>query len=63
MEPEDKLVIKGQDILVANCTANAPKEVKYRSLGQNMGIFRKPILIKLTFHCLTLNPGNICVNN
>ena len=47
MEPEDKLVVKGQNIPDANFTADAPKEVKYRSLGQDMGILRKPVLITI----------------
>lgn len=47
MEPEDKLIVKNQNIPDANFTAGAPKEVKYHSLGQDMGILRKPVLITI----------------
>lgn len=34
MEPEDKLIVKNQNIPDANFTADAPKEVKYPLWGK-----------------------------
>ena len=63
MEPEDKLIVKNQNIPDATFTANAPKEVKYHSLGQDMGILRKPVLITIILSLFNVYSENICVNN